>query len=110
MGPPTNAMAMGGRPGSATGNVLPLAPYAARALGSMGEADLLRGALNAVNHSNFDESPTEVQRAALAGIAHLPADQDPLGLLVELLGLANTTELRRAAGSALVSALKLSAT
>ena len=111
MGPPPGAMMdrRGSRPAVPMAAELPLAPYAARALGSMGRADLLRAALNASDRANFSVNATEVQMAALAGMAHLPAGQNPLGVLQELLRLANTAELQRAVAAALVDALKMPA-
>jgi hypothetical protein len=125
MGGPPRGMATGGagrRTGPATGprgpgglaqfgpRGLPLAAYAARALGTMGRDDLLKAALNAPTRSAFTENPTEVQRAALEGMAYLPPDRNPLQRLDELLKLASTRQLQKAAADAIVTALRLIAT
>jgi hypothetical protein len=83
-----------------------VAPYAARALGSMGRADLLRWALEARGRQYFDSGPAAIQEAALDGMAYLPADQDPVKVLGDLLRLANTAQLKKAVANAVATALR----
>ena len=100
---------MGGPGGIGLPAELPVAAYAARSLGTMGRDDLLQAALNAQGHRFFRNSPTAVQKAALTGMAYLPADRNPVRLLDGLLGQATTTELREAAAKAIVTALRRAA-
>lgn len=108
-GRPTGVMGLMGAPmraGAAGTGEVPVAVYIARALGTMGRADLLRQALNAPLNEFFRQDPTAVQKAALEGLAYLPADQDPVSRLADLLRLASTAELRQATSKALVTALR----
>lgn len=77
----------------------------ARALGGMGRIDLLSQALNAQDRPFFSDQPVTVQMAALEGMAFLPDHNQAVALLSELLGLANTAELREAVGSAIAKVL-----
>ena len=86
---------------------LPVARYAAKALGTLGRLDLLKQALDASGYESFVKNPMSVQKAALEGMAFLPADRDPLKVLGDLLKLANSAELRRAAADAMVTAIQV---
>jgi hypothetical protein len=93
--------------GSATrAAVLPAAPYIARALGTMGQTDLLRAALSATGRPFFTRSAVAVQSAALEGLAFLPAQEQPVKILQDLLKLANTEALRQATADAIDAALR----
>jgi hypothetical protein len=86
-----------------------LAGPIARALGAMGYRDLLNYALNATDRTYFTpRSAGQIQRAAVAGMAYLPREKEPLTALQELLPQAATASLRRAIARALETRLELS--
>jgi hypothetical protein len=110
MGPPRGmptgpTSARGGTGGTQRTAMLPAAPYIARALGTMGQADLLRAALGASGGMFYRRNALEVQTAALEGIAFLPGDADPLKMLQDLLRLATTKALKQATADAIAMAL-----
>ncbi|MCK4283975.1 MAG: hypothetical protein KAX44_06630, partial [Candidatus Brocadiae bacterium] len=108
-GPPPGERMRPGGPyaGGAMGAAgMPVAVYIARALGSMGQLDLLRGALNAQGYQFFGQNPQAVREAVLVGIAYLPGDLNPIGILSELLGMASTERLRKAAAEAIETAFR----
>ena len=71
----------------------------------MGRSDLLSQALNAQDRPFFSDQPVTVQMAALEGMAFLPDHNQAVVLLSELLGLANTAELREAVSRAIAKVL-----
>ncbi len=81
--------------------------YAARALGSMGRDRMLRSALSASDRKFFVSDAASVQTAALGGMAYLPAANDPVTMLTNLVRVATTEQLRQAAAEAIVVAARL---
>ncbi|MFW6189069.1 MAG: hypothetical protein ACOC7T_01440 [Planctomycetota bacterium] len=79
----------------------PAADYVARALGSLGKQELLRDALTARGRQFFQSSQAAVQKAALQGLAYLPARAEAVGLLSTLIDRARSPELKRAGADAL---------
>ena len=86
----------------------PIAILIARALGSMGEQDLLVRALTATDREFFAADAVAVQSAVLNGMAYLPASSDPVSLLVDWGRRATAEPLRQAVATALVTAARLS--
>jgi len=103
-GPP--GMPGPGMPGVGPTEMLGGGKYAARALGMLGASELLRNALNAAGCQFFQHDAVAVQKAALEGLAYLPAEQHPVAILEELLRLAGTPELRKATAEAIQTALR----
>jgi len=82
------------------------AAFIARALGSMGQAELLRRSLNAPGHQFFLQDSTTVQKAALEGMAYLPAEHKPIESLRTLLMQARSADLREAVANAVLTAVR----
>ncbi len=107
VGPPAWATAPRAGFGAAGGAAqASTAVFIARALGSLGQADLLRQALNAPGYQFFLRDSTTVQEAALEGMAYLPAEHGPVELLRGLLMQARTFELRKAVADAILTAIR----
>jgi hypothetical protein len=109
VGPPvsqTEVQPSGRRRSGGAASPSPIAGFVARALGSMGRADLLQRALNAGGNQFFRADQVTCQVAALDGMAYLPPEDDPIRLLRGLLAKAATSELQRAASRAVSKAVR----
>ncbi len=104
-GMPPSMRGMPGMAGAATdrGDV---ASFVARALGSMGRADLLKQALTAQGREYYDANAGEVQIAALGGLAFLPDSGQAVKELQTLQRQAGTPPLRAACAKAILTALR----
>ncbi len=104
VGPPLREAALR-RAGSRSLSASPVADYIGRALGTMGEARLLTDALNAAAYEFMLANPARTQGAALAGIAYLPSERDPVRLLQGFLQSGVSSQFRAAVGAAMVRAV-----
>lgn len=82
------------------------AAFIARALGSMGQAELLGQSLNAPGRQFFLQDSTTVQKAAVEGMAYLPAEHKPIERLRTLLMQARSADLREAVADAILTAVR----
>lgn len=82
------------------------ADYIARALGTMGESELLQAALGATDRQFYRSNTVAVQSAALEGMAFMPSSAEPLKMLQALLRRANKATLRQAVADAICTALQ----
>jgi hypothetical protein len=81
----------------------PVAVHIARALGSMGRKDLLVSGLTTFTNELVAGDPVGTHSAIVAGMALLPAEDEPAALLADQLSRATSHRLRTAIAAALVA-------